>query len=273
MNDSIIIPFCIWHYIDLDTQTFLGYIGCPRKYKKDGFIGFDCGEETKSFNNWFLAGTFYAVSPSFRPIPVGMKIFCAKKNMTEPYNTNDVYLMYDPYNIKDDCVYFITYNQPVPNTVPLYFHAFGDNIFPSFDPKPPSSSPQWSQTFISPIFVMTKRHEKFKSVNARCIPWSEDIPDLYDTNPNEELLSLQNCVIFYNELVVSKNNGRPFNILEMVADQNIKSRSRELKTHIASKNFLKGVVIFFVVFAVIVIITIVIHKINLNSKKPNLEKI
>ena len=273
MNDSIIIPFCIWHYIDLDTKTFLGYIGGPRKFKKDGLIGFDCGTETKKFNKWFLAGTFYAVSPSFRPIPVGMKIFCAKKNVTEPYNTNDVYLMYDPYNIKDDCVYFITYNQPVPNTVPLYFHAFGDNIFPSFDPKPPSSSPQWSQTFISPVFVMTKRHEKFKSVNARCIPWSEDIPDLYDTNPNEELLSLQNCVIFYNELVVSKNNGRPFNILEMVADQNIKSRSRELKTPIASKNFLKAVVIFFVIFAVIVIITIVIRKINLNSKKHNLEKI
>ena len=261
MNDNIIIPFCIWHYIDLDTKTFLGYIGGPRRYKKNGVIGFDCDVDTKKFNKWFLAGTFYAVSPSFRPIPVGMKIFCAKKNMSEPYNTNDVYLMYDPYNIKDNCVYFTTYNQKVPNTVPLYFHSFGNNIFPSFDSKPPSSSPEWSQTFISPIFVMTKSHEKFKSVNGRCIPWSEDIKDLYDSNSHEELLSLENCVVFYNELVVSKNNGRPFNILEIVADQNIKPKKLG-----ESKNFLKISIIFFVIF-VILIIAIVIHKINLNSKK------
>lgn len=261
MNDSIIIPFCIWHYIDLDTKTFLGYIGGPRKYKKNGLIGFDCDIDTKKFNKWFLAGTFYAVSPSFRPIPVGMKIFCAKKNMTQPYNTNDVYLMYDPYNIKDNCVYFTTYNQKVPNTVPLYFHASRDNIFPSFDPNPPSSSPEWSEASIPQVFVMTKRHEKFKSVNARCIPWSEDIKDLYDSNSHEELLSLEKCVIFYNELVVSKNNGRPFNILEIVADQNIKP-----KKHLECKNFLK-IIIIFLLFVVTVIIIIVIHKINLNFKK------
>ena len=109
---------------------------------------------------------------------------------------------------------------------------------------------------------MTKSHEKFKSVNGRCIPWSEDIKDLYDSNSHEELLSLENCVISYNELVVSKNNGRPFNILEIVADQNIKPKKlRE------SKNFLKISIIFFVIFFVILIIAIVIYKINLNSKK------
>lgn len=43
-----------------------------------------------------------------------MRIFCAKKNKGFPYNTVYMNAMYEPYNIKEDCVYFTTYNQPVP---------------------------------------------------------------------------------------------------------------------------------------------------------------
>ncbi len=234
MKDDVIIPYCIWHYIDLETQTFLGYIGGPKKLMNNGLIEFDCIPDEKKNSKWFLADSFYAVSPSFRPIPVGMKIFCAKKNMRFPYNTNDLYLMYDPYNIKDDCIYFTTYIQPVPNTKPLYFHKIGDNIFPSFESTPPSSSPEWTQTFISPIFVMTSKDIKFRCVNGSCLPWVNDIPDLYDFDPHEDLLSLKNCVVYCNELVISKNNGRPSNILQIVSDQNKKQFSKKNKNKTVS---------------------------------------
>lgn len=263
MNDDVIIPYCIWHYIDIETQTFLGYIGGPKKSMKNGLIEFDCIPDKKKDSKWFLADSFYAVSPSFRPIPVGMKIFCAKKNIDFPYNTNDLYLMYDPYNIKDDCIYFTTYIQPVPNTKPLYFHKIGDNIFPSFNSSPPSSSPEWSQSFISPIFVMVRKDIKFKCVNGSCLPWIDDIPDLYDSDPHEDLLSLQNCVVYCNELVVSKNNGRPFNILQIASDQNSKHHSKINKKIIF-------IIIVSLVFLLITILFLVMFLLTRNKNRNDL---
>ena len=264
MNNDIIIPYCIWHYIDIDTNTFLGYISGPRKYRKDGVINFDCGREEKKYEKWVFAGTFYAVSPSFRPIPVGMKIFCAKKNLQFPYDTDDVYLMYDPYNIKDDCVYFTTYIQPVPNTSPLYFHMAGEDVFPSFDPNPPSNSPIWTHTRISPIYVMTSKHDKFKCVNGRCIPWTSEIPSMYDSEQHKELLPLQNCVIYCNELVPSKNEGKSFNILEMVASESLSEKKKlySLK-NIASKfpsHSFQHVLIVLLFFITLIILIIVFVK-------------
>ena len=262
-GDNIIIPYCIWHYIEPETNTFLGYISGPRKYKKDGVIGFDCDKDEKIDKKWFLAGTFYAVSPSFRPVPVGMKIFCAKKNIKFPYNTTDMYLMYDPYNIKEDCVYFITYNQYVSNTIPLYFHLINENVFPSFDPKPPSSSELWSQTHISPIYVMKTMHHSFKCVNGRCIPWVSDIPLLYEFDPRKELNPLQNCVIFCNDLISSKDQNKPFNILEIADKEKLKSKmlsTAKTSTKPVLKSNIIIAIIIFLVFIGILIIIFAIYK-------------
>ena len=70
--------------------------------------------------------------------------------------------------------------------------------------------------------MATRKDIKFKCVNGRCLPWIDDIPNLYDSDPHKDLLSLQNCVVYCNELVISKNNGRPFNILQIASDQNTK---------------------------------------------------
>jgi hypothetical protein len=86
--DDDIIPYCVWHYIDINTNTFLGYISAPKKHKKNGFVSFNC--ESKIKENWVLAGTFYGIAPNFRPIPVGMKIFCIKNSSSFPYNTKDI---------------------------------------------------------------------------------------------------------------------------------------------------------------------------------------
>lgn len=224
-NTSVIIPFCIYHYIDPDTQTYMGYIGNPRKTMlKDGTEIFECDPKYKIFKQWFLAGRFYAISPSFRPIPVGMRIFCAKAMQEYPYSTREITDMYDPYNIKSDCVYFTTYNQPVPNTKELYFHIIENNVFPSFNPQPPSNDQRWSQAQISPIFVMTPstvgddpNNIKFKCLNGKCLPWVKNIPDIYDIYPNDNLLSIDKCVLFCNELIMSKNQGRPFDLLELIS--------------------------------------------------------
>lgn len=226
-----IIPICIYHYIDPNTKTFKGYISPPRKIElENGKYTYECPKIPHTFGKWFLYGVFYALDPSFRPIPVGMKIFCAEKPHAYPYDTSDVYLMYDPFNIKDNCVYFTTYNMPVPNTRKLYFHKIGNGVFPSFDPEPPSNNPGWTQTDISPIFVMTpdtvgnifdtNETLKFKCINGRCIPWNKNIPNIYQDDKNTPLLELDKCVVYCNELVVTTNSTRrPSTLLSRVAQE------------------------------------------------------
>lgn len=221
-----IIPICIFHRVDPDTKSYLGYISEPEKvHLGNGKDIYECKNTRQSTHYWFHSETFYAIAPSFRPIPVGTRIFCAKRNNAYPYDTIDVMPMYDPFNIKPDCVYFITFNQPVPNTVPLYLHKMGDHVFPTFHPQPPDDHPDWTQTQISPIFVMTSNTVgniskisdlNFKCINGHCIPWVKNIPNLYDPEPHEELLDIDKCVIFCNELAPVKNKGRPSSLMEFI---------------------------------------------------------
>jgi len=225
-----VIPFCLYHRIDAATNTYLGFISSPRKtLMEDGTENYGCAPEPKTYRQWIFAGMFYGMMPNFRPIPVGMKLFCAQRSGSYPYDTADVTLTYDPFNIKNDCVYFMTFSQPVPNTVPLYFHKLGLHVFPSFDKFPPSDDTAWEQTDISPVFVMTKETVgdifnpsykntlKFKCVNGRCIPWVKNISDLYDSDPHKDLMVLDDCVLFCNDLSISNTNGKPANILEQVS--------------------------------------------------------
>jgi hypothetical protein len=223
-NTGNLIPFCIYHRIDENTNTFWGFISSPRKtVSQNGEVSYSCAPEPRTYRQWRYAGMFYGMEPNFRPIPLGMKIFCAQRSDIYPYDTVDVNMMYDPYNIKESCVYFMTYAQPVPNTVPLYLHQIGIHTYPSFDKKPPTNDPEWTQAEVSPIFVMTEQtvgnisSVKFKCLDGRCIPWTKDIADLYDDDPHRELLNLQECVQFCSELSVSKTHGAPSHILERVA--------------------------------------------------------
>jgi len=274
-DSTIVIPFCIYHYIDPATKTYLGYIDAPEVIKKDdGTKTYRCVSDPKTYKGWYIAATFYAVSPMFRPIPAGMKIFCAKRQREFPYVTNDVKLMYDPYNIKEDCVYFTTYNQPVPNTVPLYFHMIGRSVFPSFDIHPPSDDPEWKQTQLSPVFVMTehtigdisKKLIKFKCINGRCLPWSKEIKNVFDNDPHTDLLELDECVLYCNELSVSKGDGSQSNLLQRITEDS-------KKKPVISRFFKKlspaviGVVTFlFIVFLFMVIYTLIKNK-NENSNR------
>ena len=193
--------------------------------------------------------------------------------------------MYDPFNIKDDCIYFITYNLPVPNTVPLYFHKSGENVFPSFDSHPPSNHEGWTQTQISPVFVMTEKTVgnifginnalqpvprsdlKFKCINGRCLPWTKDILDIYDSNPQEPLLNLEDCVVHCNELVVSTETiGRPSQLLEIISEQNVRKP-------VVSRFIQKlpppviGILVFLFIMLFFMVFYIIVKKKNGNGRR------
>lgn len=58
---TVIIPYCIYHYIEPTTKTYWGYIGNPKKVKRpDGTEIYECSSEQSTFKRWFLAATFYA---------------------------------------------------------------------------------------------------------------------------------------------------------------------------------------------------------------------
>ena len=98
------------------------------------------------YKGWYLYGIIYVFSPILKPIPNGTKLFSIERKNHFPYGLTDYKILYNPYDIKRDIytVSFITYNKPVIHTKPLYFHKLNDNIFVSFDDKPPNNNPKWT---------------------------------------------------------------------------------------------------------------------------------
>ena len=220
-----IVPFCILHYINPYDNTYRGVITNPQLTRDgNGKTTYQC---SKTFPLWKHAGIFYAVVPMFSPVPVGMKLYCAEFSDSAPIRTTDVKISYDLFNFKDNCTYFTTYNRPVPNTVALYLHKLGNNVFPSFDNAPPTNG-NWTQCDISPIFVIVNstgkdfdpNQMKFHCVNGACIPWV-DKPLVSYTESTSKPLSLTDCVITCNELQIT--NDIPNTITGIVKNMSSKN--------------------------------------------------
>lgn len=243
-----IIPFCIYHYIDESTKTYMGFIDISIITKhKDGSISYSCPQFKKSYGiAWKNVGMFYAVNPLFRPIPWGMKLYCANCSDQYPYNVKDIEIVYDPYNIKPTCNYFITYNQPTLNTSPLYFHRIGSNIFPSFDKDFPTKDIRWTQSEVPTVYVMTPSslgktkdifdtsNILFSCFNRKCTPYTKEIRNVYNISLNtddifdialiKEPTTLDKCVVSCNEMIVHDTSGEPSNLIKHVVGQNLLSR-------------------------------------------------
>ena len=241
MNDNI-ISYCIYHYIDGDDKTYLGFIS-------------DC--EKKIPNNvsqqYKYKYTFYAINPLFRPIPNGMEIYYIKVNNKYPYNIIDMRIMYDTFNIQDDRIYFIAYNKPIPNGIPLYFHKLGENILPSFDKKPPTTNINAKQIERSPIYVLKDKDTKFKCVNARCLPWKKEIPGLYNSSGYDKLLDFENCVLQCNVLGVNNNIPNIINDIKNNNKTSLKIKSNTKKNINSNKNTKILLLIFLVLLIMIII--------------------
>lgn len=250
----IITPYCIFNYNDTYTNTFLSLIESSKIIlNKDQEIEFSCS----SISGWLLSDIFYAISPMTRPIPVGMKLFCAVKKISFPYNTIDVEIVYDIFNLDKHGTYFMTYNQPVPNTVPLYLHKLGDEILiPSFDKEPPNNSSNWTHAKVSPIFVMTKKSLKntslkdlkFYSINGKCLPL-EPNDDTFGYDPKDKKLYLDECLVIHNEIIDSQN---PKNLLTIIDKKKVSKNKfpkifRKISPIITTLIFIIFVLILFLI--------------------------
>lgn len=182
-RNSLIIPFCIYHIDNQSDNTFLGQIEKSNNTKWKQKFG------------WSLYYKFYAVVPTFRPIPSGLKLLSTTKADNPPYNTTKIEVVYDPYNkqyINNKNVNFMTWTSPVPYTTPLYIHVNNKSIYPSFNKNPPSNI-GWVQASISPIYVLTENSPlTFRGLNGRCLP---------DFNGT----SLDECFLITNENILGTN--------------------------------------------------------------------
>jgi hypothetical protein len=216
----IITPFCILQYNDPLNNIFFGFINYPTRIHTDnGIQTLECADKPHEYGKWTVSSTFYGFSSMIRPIPNGLKLINANKVDKDVWKTENIKHSYDPFNIKNNSVSFMTWTQPVSSTVPLYLHITPDNTsYPSFDKNPPSNQKGWTENKLSPLYVMVNpethpikvdanlysfpkweidEHNrpifKFKSSDGRCVP------DINGT-------SIQECYLLTDEDVLHIND-------------------------------------------------------------------
>jgi len=234
INIDQIIPYCIYHYNDINTNTYYGYIGEPSIVNQNGNILYKCLDNINGNgydDRWALYGTFFVVSPMARPIPRGLKLINANKAGKYPYDTESIKYSYDAFNVEPNSVSFLTWTKPVEGTVPLYLYITpSGGSYPSFNKIPKKEG--WSENIMSPIYVLVdpknyvgsstnlfkfKRDKndviqfKFKPIQGRCIP-------------NTTGVSINQCFLLTDEIDELSSEVQPTNLIQMIQtkkEQNI----------------------------------------------------
>lgn len=257
------MTFCLFQYIDPDTDTYYSYLGesILERYP-DGTEKFVCIEPDRLYRGWHLAARFNAINPiPSHPIQNGMKLYCVEQNIKFPYNSTKIRIEYDPFNTNSDSVYFIAYNQRVPFSIPLYAYTFGDdNLFISFDNNPPTDDPGWKQADVSPVFVISgstfngykSKDIPFKCINERCVPWAYNIRNIYDNIPDNQTYPFDQCILLCSGLGLV-NEGSPTNLIQNIQNAGKKaSPARYLKR--TSPGVLGILMTFFIVFLGLILV-------------------
>lgn len=239
-----VVPFCLFQYLNTYENTFRGYVANPELVKDGDALYYKCAKNNIELDRWKFIKRFYAISPMFRPIPPGMKIICLKSSDYAPFKTIEVTELYDMFTFESFCTYFITYTKPVANTAPLFFYKLGENIFPSFDNRPPADG--WTELSISPVFVIVKKpgdtdfdpnNIRFQCADGRCIPSGIE---LVSDAPKE---SLTKCVTRCSHLLDTETE--PHNIMTTITNiKNVKDDNKMLN--------------WMIVFCVLVIVGIIV---------------
>ena len=194
-----IVPICIYHRNT--TSGTIGYLGSS-VINETGLV---CQYPKLRHKNWYLYQKIFAVNPMITPIPSYMRLICAKQSESADnmYSTISVKTTYDPFNLEENCVYFVTWTLPVPYTTPLYLYETGSGILPTFDKRK-----DLKVSTLSPLYVLTEKpmkntifigeHKKwfkqgknipkflFKNYMGRCLP-DPDGETIMECSLNEEL--------------------------------------------------------------------------------------
>ena len=130
----------------------------PYIKRVNGADEFECIEGTTPF---------YAIVPNFVPIPTDTVVVCATMSGDK---ISDISYKRDPsINSLENCIAFITWTKPVPNTVPLYFYNGEHYIYPTFTRE--------KRDRILKVYVMLSPYNFFCYQN-RCVPSKNSTMDI-----------------------------------------------------------------------------------------------
>ena len=265
---SALMPFCLYHWVDKARFIYKSYI-IPAIRKADG--QYECmNSDLLSKDGWKLVSIFFAVNPSYKPIPREMQLFRVQRNKEFPYDVTDVNINYDIYNIDDNSVYFITYTKPVPNTIPLYIWKNNGSTFIDFASTSPPAEQNvpsknmshsqdishiltekgWSSALINPIYIIHPdvvgwdiENIKFQCNNGICMPINSkgilSIKKIFNTTKFSEPKVLHECVVSCSQLVNNKHNKPGRNLISVIRQNNLNSGEQTKKIL-----YILGIIIF-----------------------------
>jgi hypothetical protein len=224
LENKYIIKLCLYHKLDEKDGNHMSLI--TNSYMENN--NYKC-QHMNNQQGWDYIDTFYALSPMFRPIPIGMKLICIKISEINSLNfIKNIYISDGLFNYSDDCLYFITYNLIVINTIPLYFYSRENKIFASFIKKPPSNI--WKPAKIPYIYVLPQgivninNPDKtlFHCVNGRCLPFNEKHILHYNSYDEMKSYTIDKCVMLCNQIIVNneKINEDIINIVKKLDKYN-----------------------------------------------------
>lgn len=129
---SVFIPICVYtQTVDGTSRVRLEYPNITLHQGETFYSPWFTNGPTSKNNYWKYSFTFLAISPLVRPIPRGMNLIRAELSPSFPYATTSIYAVYDPFTVPSSnvsYVSFITYTQPVPNTIKIYIECGGDVV-------------------------------------------------------------------------------------------------------------------------------------------------
>lgn len=249
--DKDITTFCAYQ----GTSGLDSYIGMPTKVREAHGTELVC----KDLPNMKLLTTFYAIRASFRPIPPGASLFCAK---SKDGKTTDVTIQYDPFHIEPSCTMFIAWVEPVPYTTQIHLFQKGNSTYISMKNDPP---PGYVRTVFSPIYVLLDPKLNATRVpgitdTKKLFPRYENTPQFLFTGYQERCLpdpngiQLGRCMILHVDNILKpelSDNGIEPTLLNVLRRMN-KDKERQNPLHNVSFAVL-GVVFFVLVVSIIVV--------------------
>lgn len=227
----IISPFFIYHCNDPKTNTYMGYISHPIKHRNvDGTEQLISPSIPKEYGYWTFYGKFYALSSMIRPIPTGLKLINTEIINEDPYSTQKIRHTYDPFDTEDVDISWLTWTQPVPETVPLYLHISPSGAsYPSFRKIPPGDNKElWTLNRLSPLYVLVDKDDhidrKDSNLNiisdfpkdANGIPKFTFIKDDNRCVPATGGVSLSECFLITDENIYQSDRALPRNLMERI---------------------------------------------------------
>jgi hypothetical protein len=151
---NAIVPLCL--YTNGRAKTSL--ISLPRLIRENDTDEYICPAR----ENLEFVKVIYVIDYDIRPIPRGLDLICVK-NAGEI--TLSIESQYDPFNIDDNCLRFMAWLEPTPNTVPLFIYDTGNGVYVSLKKEKGLKKGK-----VSVIHVLENSNIKFAIKDERCIP-------------------------------------------------------------------------------------------------------